>query len=224
MTRQRSTEDDTHNATQEEAEKQSREAQRSPPQSILYLVLPEKERTNEKRSNKKSRKEKITKEKHISFLEARIAEVHRVSKFCVARKRALVAHEKIMVERERQKWRNREIMQDRKIRTHVSPNSGSQYLCRDLLSSPSVHSMHTCVMQMLHTCAHAGGQAYRHGDTQAWRRTCRHACVHTHLTSHSINSSRLVSRLQRRTYGRCSEPCSMGAERKVGGKVHPKQL
>ena len=127
-------------------------------------------------------------------------------------------------ERERQKWRNREIKQDTKIRTHASPNSGSQYLFRDLLSSLSVHSMHTCVMQMLHTCAHAGGQAYRHGDTQARRRTCIRAWVHTHITSNSIKSSRHFSRLQRRTYGRCSEPCFMGAERKVGGKLHPRQL
>ena len=36
-------------------------------------------------------------EKHIFSLEARIAEVHHVSKFCVARKRVHVAHCKKIV-------------------------------------------------------------------------------------------------------------------------------
>ena len=61
-----------------------------PPQIVLYFVLLEKERKNEKRIEEESKKEKTQKEKRIFILEARIAEVHRVSKFRVARKRALL--------------------------------------------------------------------------------------------------------------------------------------
>ena len=58
---------------------------------------------------REEQKRKNTKEKHIFILEARIAEVHRVSKFCVARKRALCAHrKKTLWWRQRERDRNGE--------------------------------------------------------------------------------------------------------------------
>ena len=74
----------------------------------------------------------------------------------------------------------------RRENNQVRPDSGSQYLFRDPFW-PSVHMKHTCVMQTLHTCAHAGGHAYRHGDTQTRRHTFIHACVV--LSSHHITST-----------------------------------
>ena len=82
-----------------------------------------------------------------------------------------------------------------------------------------------CIHASCRCCIHVHMQADRPTDMETHRHggvhADMHACIHT---SRSINSSRLVSRLQRRTYGRCSEPCSIGAERKVGGKVRPRQL
>ena len=99
--------------------KQTLHSRKVPPQIDLYLVFLKKERKKEKRSEEKSRKEKTQKKNHIFSLEARIAEVHRVSKFCVARKRALVVHRKKTLwwrekerEREMAKQRNKARQKD----------------------------------------------------------------------------------------------------------------
>ena len=83
----------THTKQRKKKQRSRAEKHREARHKVFFtLYFYRKKGKNEKRSEEKSRKEKTQKKKHIFILEARIAEVHRVSKFCFARKRALVAH------------------------------------------------------------------------------------------------------------------------------------
>ena len=165
-------------------------------QIVLYLVRPHKERTNEKRSEEKSRKETSKKKTHICILKARTTDVHHVSKFCVARKRALVHHRRKHDAAERERHKNS--ISEKKARQKDSntckpKQSQSRFFSRSFFFAECSYDAYMCHAEVayMRTCRRTGPQTWRHSDMEAHI----HTCMRTYTAHITIKSSRLASRL-----------------------------